>query len=98
LTASNPEIPLEERGTYKALGHPSTIAYLKSLGITALELLPIQAFVSEPTTVARGLQNYWGYNTMSFNAPHPQYAATDDAVSELQWAVSQFTTQESKSF
>ena len=89
LTASNPDIPIEERGTYKALGHPSTIAHLTKLGITALELLPIQAFVSEPTTVARGRHNYWGYNTISFNAPHPQYAASDDPVNELRWAVSQ---------
>uniref|UniRef100_UPI00404A2C35 glycogen debranching protein GlgX n=1 Tax=Candidatus Planktophila sp. TaxID=2175601 RepID=UPI00404A2C35 len=89
LTANNLNIPAEERGTYKALGHPSTIAHLKSLGITALELLPIQAFISEPITAERGLQNYWGYNTLSFNVPHPQYAATDDAVGELQWAVAQ---------
>ncbi len=89
LTASNPNIPFEERGTYKALGHPSTIAHLTKLGITALELLPIQAFVSEPTTFARGRKNYWGYNTISFNAPHPQYAASDDPVNELRWAVTQ---------
>jgi glycogen operon protein len=89
LTANNLEIPVEERGTYKALGHPSTIAHLQGLGITALELLPIQAFISEPTTAERGLQNYWGYNTMSFNAPHPQYAASDDPVNELRWAVAQ---------
>ena len=89
LTANNLEIPAEERGTYKALGHPSTITHLKNLGITALELLPIQAFITEPSTAERGRENYWGYNTLSFNAPHPKYAATDDAVSELQWAVSQ---------
>ena len=89
LTASNPDIPIQERGTYKALGHPSTIEHLTKLGITALELLPIQAFITEPTTAERGRKNYWGYNTISFNAPHPQYAASDDAVNELRWAVAQ---------
>ena len=89
LTASNPDIPIQERGTYKALGHPSTIEHLTKLGITALELLPIQAFITEPTTAERGRKNYWGYNTISFNAPHQQYAASDDAVNELRWAVAQ---------
>jgi isoamylase len=89
LTASNPDIPVQERGTYKALGHPSTIEHLTKLGITALELLPIQAFITEPTTAERGRKNYWGYNTISFNAPHPQYAASDDPVYELRWAVTQ---------
>jgi glycogen operon protein len=89
LTASNPDIPIQERGTYKALGHPSTIEHLTKLGITALELLPIQAFITEPTTAERGRKNYWGYNTISFNAPHPQYAASDDPVNELRWAVAQ---------
>jgi glycogen operon protein len=89
LTATNPDIPVAERGTYKALGHSSTISHLKKLGVTALELLPIQAFITEPTTAERGRQNYWGYNTMAFNAPHSEYAATNDAVGELQIAVAQ---------
>lgn len=89
LTKNNLAIPEQERGTYKALAHPSTITHLKELGITALELLPIQAFITEPATAERGRKNYWGYNTMAFNAPHEKYAATDDPIGELQWAVAQ---------
>lgn len=87
LTANNMEIPLEERGTYKALGHPSTINYLKHLGVTALELLPIHQFVTEVHNHARGRQNHWGYNPIAFSAPHHQYAATQNPIKELQEAV-----------
>ena len=87
LTAKNQEIPIEERGTYKALGHPSTISYLRKLGITALELQPIHSYLTEPGVHARGRRNYWGYNAIAFSAPHNAYAATDDPISELQWSV-----------
>ena len=87
LTAKNPEIPLEERGTYKALGHPSTIHYLTELGITALELLPIHAYLDEPGIHARGRKNHWGYNTIAYSAPHPEYAATENPIAELQWSI-----------
>lgn len=87
LTYNNPEIPLEERGTYKALGAPSTIAHLKNLGVTTIELLPIQHFVSEPPLLARGRENFWGYNPIAFSAPHRKYAATEDPIKELQGAV-----------
>ncbi len=89
LTANNPDIPENERGTYQALGHPSTIAHLKSMGITALELLPIHHFLTEPSTFNRGRRNHWGYNPIAFSAPHRGYAATDDPISELQLAVDQ---------
>ena len=89
LTAFNNEIPEHERGTYKALGHPSTIAHLKSIGITALELLPIAQSITEPAIYGRGRINHWGYNSLLFTAPHRAYAATDDPISELQWAVDQ---------
>lgn len=89
LTAKNAKIPKEERGTYKALGHESTIAHLKHLGITALELLPIHSYATEPTIWDRGRKNHWGYNALAFSAPHSEYAATDDPVSELQWSVDQ---------
>ena len=89
LTAKNPEIPEAERGTYKALGHPSTIAHLKHLGVTALELLPIHAYTTEPGIWDRGRKNHWGYNAIAFSAPHSEYAATEDPVSELQWAIDQ---------
>lgn len=87
LTALNHEIPEHERGTYRALGHPSTIAHVKSMGVTALELLPIHHFESEPSIWSRGRKNYWGYNPLAFSAPHREYAATDDPITELQGAV-----------
>ena len=87
LTAKNEEIPANERGTYKALGHPSTIAHLKKLGVTALELLPIHSYLTEPSIWDRGRKNHWGYNAIAFSAPHGAYAATTDPISELQEAV-----------
>ncbi|MFM8844109.1 MAG: glycogen debranching protein GlgX [Actinomycetota bacterium] len=87
LTALNEEIPMHERGTYKALGHPSTISHLQRLGVTALELLPIHHYVTEIHTHARGRENYWGYNPLAFSAPHRKYAATDDPIKELQDSV-----------
>ena len=87
LTAKNVAIPEAERGTYKALGHQSTIEHLKHLGVTALELLPIHAYATEPAIWARGRKNHWGYNAIAFSAVHSEYAATDDPVSELQWSI-----------
>ena len=87
LTAKNPNIPEEERGTYKALGHSSTIAYLKNLGVTAIELLPIHSYLTEPGIWHRGRKNHWGYNPIAFSAPHNEYAATNDPITELQDSV-----------
>jgi glycogen operon protein len=87
LTAKNELIPIEERGTYKALGHESTIAHLQHLGVTAVELLPIHSYATEPTIWARGRKNHWGYNAIAFSAPHSEYAATQDPVLELQESV-----------
>jgi isoamylase len=87
FTAKNEAIPAEERGTYKALGHPSTIAHLKKLGVTALELLPIHSYLTEPSIWDRGRKNHWGYNAIAFTAPHGAYAATADPITELQEAV-----------
>ena len=89
LTAKNPAIPENERGTYKGLGHPSTIAHLKALGVTTLELLPLHSYVTEPGIWKRGRKNHWGYNPIAFSAPHSEYASTDDPTSELQWAIDQ---------
>ncbi|WP_435300491.1 hypothetical protein [Timonella sp. A28] len=74
LTQLRHDIPEELRGTYAALSHPELIAHYKKLGITTLELLPIHAFVSEPHLIDKNLTNYWGYNTLSFFAPHEGYA------------------------
>ena len=87
LTWANPEIPESERGTYKALGHQSTIDYLKKIGVNAIELLPIHEHATEPAIWARGRRNHWGYNAIAFSAPHRGYAATNNPISELQEAV-----------
>lgn len=94
LTRGNLELPDELRGTYAALGHEKTITSLKSLGITSLELLPIQMFISEPRLMNMGLSNYWGYNTINFFSPHPRYATAaaiskgpEEVVAEFKTAV-----------
>ncbi|OIQ76121.1 glycogen debranching enzyme [mine drainage metagenome] len=87
LTAKHPDIDPTIRGTYAALGHPAVIAHLKRVGATAIELMPIHQFLTEPSVAERNLQNYWGYNPILFAAPHAQYASTDDPVTELQIAV-----------
>ena len=75
MTRINPAIPEEIRGSYAALGHPATIEHLTNLGITAIELLPIQSFISEPRLVNLGLTNYWGYNTINYFSPHIRYGS-----------------------
>ncbi|AXG13882.1 glycogen debranching enzyme GlgX [Intrasporangium calvum] len=77
-TALHPGVPATLRGTYAGLAHPAFIAHLTSLGVTAVELLPVHAFTHEPELVARGLTNHWGYNTLGFFAPHAGYAAAED--------------------
>ncbi len=77
LTMLNPEVPENLRGTYAGLAHPSTIAYLKDLGVTTIELLPVQQFVSEQRLIKQGLVNYWGYNTLNFFTPHAGYASRE---------------------
>jgi glycogen operon protein len=73
FTIRHPEIPLPLRGTVAALGQPEILRYLKALGITAVELLPVHAFIDDRFLVERGLANYWGYNTLAFFAPEPRY-------------------------
>jgi isoamylase len=75
LTMLHPGIPEEIRGTYAAIGHPVIIDYLTNLGVTAVELLPVHQFVNDSYLVAKGLSNYWGYNTIGFLAPHNGYAS-----------------------
>ncbi len=75
LTALHPDVPESVRGTYLGLAHPSVIAHLKRLGITSIELLPIQEHVDEWSVVARGLTNYWGYSTLAFLAPDQRFAS-----------------------
>ena len=75
LTKLNPDVPVELRGTYAGLAHESTIAYLKDLGVTTIELLPVHQAVSEQRLQKMGLVNYWGYNTLNFFTPHAAYAS-----------------------
>ncbi|HZA74301.1 MAG TPA: glycogen debranching protein GlgX, partial [Propionibacteriaceae bacterium] len=75
LTMTHPGIPDNIRGTYAAMGHPAIIDHLTSLGVTAVELLPVHQFVNDSHLVDRGLSNYWGYNTIGFLAPHNGYAS-----------------------
>ncbi len=77
LTKLSPELPDELRGTYAGLAHPSTIDYLKDLGVTTIELLPVYQHVSEQRLQNQGLTNYWGYNTLNFFTPHASYATRD---------------------
>nr|WP_123307202.1 glycogen debranching protein GlgX [Cellulomonas sp. PhB143] len=74
LTKALPGLPPELRGTYAGLAHPVTVEHLRALGVTTLELLPVHASVTEPHLVAKGLENYWGYSTLGFFAPHAAYA------------------------
>jgi isoamylase len=77
-TMLHPDVPQELRGTYAGLAHPASVAHLLSLGVTAVELLPVHAFTHEPHLVRRGMTNHWGYNTLGFFAPHAPYAAARD--------------------
>jgi glycogen operon protein len=74
LTQLHPDIPEEIRGTYSAIAHPAIIQYLKDLGITAIELMPVHHFVNDGFLRAKGLTNYWGYNTIGFFAPDIKYS------------------------
>jgi isoamylase len=75
FTARHPGVPEAQRGTYAGLGSPAAVEYLASLGVTAVELMPVHHFVVDKPLLDRGLTNYWGYNTIGFFAPHSAYAA-----------------------
>jgi isoamylase len=76
FTKTHPEIPEEIRGTYAGMAHPVAINYLKDLGITAVELMPVHHFVSDRHLQEKDLSNYWGYNTIGFFAPDARYASS----------------------
>ena len=79
FTQSHPDVPAELRGTYEGMASPAAIAHLKRLGVTAVELLPVQESISEGTLIEMGLCNYWGYNTLAFFAPDRRFARQDPA-------------------
>ena len=76
LTQMHPALPQEIRGTYAGLAHPAIIEHLTSLGVSAIELMPVHQFVQDPHLRERGLSNYWGYNTIGFFAPHNAYSSS----------------------
>jgi glycogen operon protein len=75
FTQRHPEVPERLRGTYAALGSKPVIDYIKSLGMSSVELLPIHTFLDDSYLLSRGLRNYWGYNSIGFFAPDPRYAS-----------------------
>ncbi|MDY7101550.1 MAG: glycogen debranching protein GlgX, partial [Actinomycetota bacterium] len=89
LTALHPDVPPELRGTYLGVACPPVIEHLQRLGVTAIELLPIQQFLSENRLGEQGLSNYWGYNPLAWLAPHNGYATADrgQQVNELKTMV-----------
>ena len=93
MTMTHPDIPEELRGTYAGLAHPAIIDYLKDLGVTAIELMPVHQFLQDDHLREKGLRNYWGYNTFGFLAPHQDYSASQKpggAVSEFKGMVRAF--------
>ncbi len=88
LTILHPGLPEDLRGTYSGLGHRATIEYLVSLGVTAVELMPVHHFVHDRHLRERGLRNYWGYNSIGYFAPDGRYASARRAGQ----AVNEFKT------
>ncbi len=93
MTATHPGVPEELRGTYAGLAHPVIIEHLQSLGVTAIELMPVHQFLQDQRLLELGLRNYWGYNTFGFLAPHNEYASAHKpgtTVSEFKAMVRDF--------
>lgn len=76
FTKQHPDIPKEIQGTYAGLAHPAAIDYMKKLGVTAIELLPVHHYVADRHLVENGLTNYWGYNSIGFFAPDVRYSSS----------------------
>ena len=84
MTINHPEIPEKVRGSYAGLAHPVMVKYLTTLGITAVELMPVHQFITDSALHEKGLSNYWGYNTIGFLAPHNGYASSGDRGEQVQ--------------
>src|SRR6202522_84478 len=89
FTMRHPAVPEVDRGTFAGLMHHEIVDYIRSLGITSVELLPTHAFVDDDYLVEKGLSNYWGYNTIGFFAPHPRYLSGPN-VNEFKEMVAQY--------
>ncbi|NND91916.1 MAG: glycogen debranching protein GlgX [Granulosicoccus sp.] len=83
MSARLPQVTARRRGSYAALGSKAVTSYLRSLGVTALELLPVHTFVDDDFLVAQNLKNYWGYQSLCFMAPDARYAQSDDPLAEF---------------
>jgi glycogen operon protein len=91
FTKRHPAVPEKLRGTYKGLGTPEVIDYVKSLGVTTIELLPIHMFINDSHLLERGLTNYWGYNSIGFFSPDPRYASEpEQTLREFKEMVARF--------
>jgi glycogen operon protein len=87
MTALNPDIPPQLRGSFGGLADPRVIDHLATLGVTAIELMPVQAFFDDRYLIEKGLTNYWGYNTIGFFAPAPRYISPGSDVHEFKLMV-----------
>jgi isoamylase len=83
LTARHPRVPDDIRGTYAGLAHPTVIDYLKKLGVTAVELMPVHAFLDDKILLDKGLKNYWGYNSINFFSPDARYSSSGDRGEQI---------------
>ena len=91
LTKLHPKVPEDVRGTYAGMGTEEVVQYVKSLGVSAVELLPVHTFIDDSPLVGRGLTNYWGYNSIGFFAPDPRYAAdVPNSLREFKEMVARF--------
>ena len=78
FSMKNPDVPEKLRGTYAGLAHDASIEYLKKLGVTAVELMPVHHFIDEGHLLDKGLRDYWGYNTLGYFAPMSRYSSSGD--------------------
>ncbi|TDU71267.1 glycogen operon protein [Prosthecobacter fusiformis] len=83
FTQNHPDVPKKLRGTYAGLAHPAVTSYLKKLGVTSLQLLPVHQHLDDQFLLEKGLTNYWGYNTIGFFAPHNEYASNADPTVQV---------------
>lgn len=91
FTQLRQDLPEHLRGTYAGLAEPPVVDYIKSLGVTAVELLPIHTFVNDSNLLEKGMVNYWGYNTIGFFAPDPRYASRrEDTLKEFKEMVARY--------
>jgi glycogen operon protein len=98
LTMTHPDVPENLRGTYAGLTTPAVLDHLRSIGVTAVELLPVHQFIDDHFLLDLGLSNYWGYNSIGFFAPHGRYSASGDAGGQVTEFKSMVKTLHSEGF